>query len=93
MCMGDSPLGAPAHVHPDQHGIAFMVASGKAPGYFAHDGGISRTLDGYAGLNTGSCTGTNQFDSLSAEPGIDDGIRFGLGAPHQRGHSARWNAG
>lgn len=58
-------LGAPAHVHPDQHGLAFMVASGKAVGYFAHDGGISRTLDGYAGLNTGSCTGTNQFDSLS----------------------------
>src|ERR1035438_2619579 len=59
------PLGASAHVHPDQHGIAFMVASGKAPGYFAHDGGISRTLDGYSGLNTGSCSGTNQFDSLS----------------------------
>jgi hypothetical protein len=59
------PLGAPAHVHPDQHGIAFTVASGKSPGYFAHDGGISRTLDGYAGLNTGSCAGTNQFDSLS----------------------------
>jgi hypothetical protein len=63
------PLGAPAHVHPDQHGLAFMVASGKAGGYFAHDGGISRTLDGYAGLNTGSCTGTNQFDSLSESLG------------------------
>ena len=63
------PLGAPAHVHPDQHGISFMVASGKAPGYFAHDGGISRTLDGYTGLNTGSCTGTNQFDSLSQSLG------------------------
>jgi hypothetical protein len=36
-----------------------------SPGYFAHDGGISRTLDGYSGLNTGSCSGTNQFDSLS----------------------------
>lgn len=60
------PLGAPAHVHPDQHGIAFMIASsGKSPGYFAHDGGISRTFDGYAGLGTGSCSGTNQFDSLS----------------------------
>ena len=66
---GCSPLGAPAHVHPDQHGIAFMVASGKAVGYFAHDGGISRTLDGYAGLTTGSCTGTNQFDSLSQSLG------------------------
>jgi len=86
------PLGAPAHVHPDQHGLAFMVASGKAVGYFAHDGGISRTLDGYAGLNTGSCTGTNLFDSLS-EPGVDDGIRFVLGAPHQRGHSVGGNAG
>jgi hypothetical protein len=42
-----------------------MVAGGKSPGYFAHDGGISRTLDGYAGLDTGSCSGTNQFDSLS----------------------------
>ncbi|MGD0793418.1 MAG: hypothetical protein ABR920_16750, partial [Terriglobales bacterium] len=63
------PLGAPAHVHPDQHGIAFLVASGKAVGFFAHDGGISRTLDGYAGLNTGNCTGTNQFDSLSESLG------------------------
>ena len=62
---GCSPLAAPAHVHPDQHGIAFTVASGLSPGYFAHDGGISRTLDGYSGLNAGSCSGTNQFDSLS----------------------------
>ena len=62
---GCSPLGAPAHVHPDQHGIVFMVTGDTTPGYFAHDGGISRTLDGYSGLTTGSCTGTNQFDSLS----------------------------
>ncbi len=58
-------LGALAHVHPDQHGLALMVVGSKAPGYFAHDGGISRTLDGYAGLDSGSCTGTNQFSSLS----------------------------
>ena len=62
---GCSPLAAPAHVHPNQHGIAFTVAGTTTPGYFAHDGGISRTLDGYAGLETGSCSGTNQFDSLS----------------------------
>jgi hypothetical protein len=62
---GCSPLGAPAHVNPDQHGIAFTVVGGTSPGYFAHDGGISRTLDGYSGLDTGSCSGTNQFDSLS----------------------------
>ncbi|MGO9863979.1 MAG: hypothetical protein ACLPLR_10250 [Terriglobales bacterium] len=62
---GCNPWAAPAHVHPSQHGIAFAVASGMSPGYFAHDGGISRTLDGYSGLTTGSCSGTNQFDSLS----------------------------
>jgi hypothetical protein len=62
---GCSPWAAPAHVHPNQHGIAFAVMSGTSPGYFAHDGGISRTLDGYSGLTTGSCSGTNQFDSLS----------------------------
>jgi hypothetical protein len=62
---GCDPLGAPAHVHPDQHGIAFMVVGDTTPGYFAHDGGISRTLDGYSGLDSGSCSGTNQFDSLS----------------------------
>ena len=62
---GCNPLGALAHVHPDQHGLDFMVTGGKSPGYFAHDGGISRTLDGFTGLTTGSCAGTNQFDSLS----------------------------
>jgi hypothetical protein len=66
---GCNPLGAPAHVHPDQHGLSFLVAGGKAVGYFAHDGGISRTLDGFTGLHTGSCTGTNQFDSLSESLG------------------------
>lgn len=54
-----------AHVHPDQHGLAFMVVGTQSPGYFAHDGGISRTLDGYTGLTTGNCAGHNQFDSLS----------------------------
>ncbi len=62
---GCTPLGELAHVHPDQHGLSFLVASGKAVGYFAHDGGVSRTLDGFTGLNSGSCTGANQFDSLS----------------------------
>ena len=66
-------------MHPDQHAIAFTVASGKSPGYFAHDGGISRTLDGYTGLNTGSCTGTNQFDSLSETLGsMTEFVSFSL---------------
>jgi hypothetical protein len=58
-------LGELAHVHPDQHGLGFLVVGSKAPGYFAHDGGISRTLDGYADLKSGTCTTPNQFDSLS----------------------------
>jgi hypothetical protein len=73
------PLGEPAHVHPDQHGLAFMVVGAKAPGYFAHDGGISRTLDGYAGLNSGSCTIPNQFDSLSQTLGsMTEFVSFSL---------------
>ena len=62
---GCNPLSALAHIHPDQHGLALLAVNGKSPGYFAHDGGISRTLDGYSGLTTGNCTGTNQFDNLS----------------------------
>src|SRR5258708_4383748 len=70
----NTELGALAHVHPDQHGLAFMVVGSKAPGYFAHDGGISRALDGYTGLNSGSCTGTNHFDSLSQTLGSMTGF-------------------
>ena len=33
--------------------------------YFANDGGIYRALNGYADLTTGTCGGTNQFDSLN----------------------------
>ena len=62
---GCSPLGALAHVHPDQHDLDFMVVSGKSILYFANDGGVYRALDGYTGLNTGSCSGSNHFDSLN----------------------------
>ena len=58
-------FGSTAHVHPDQHDLDFMVASKKAIMYFANDGGIYRTLDGFSGLTTGTCGGTNQFDSLN----------------------------
>ena len=33
--------------------------------YFANDGGVYRALDGYTGLITGTCGGSNQFDSLN----------------------------
>ena len=58
-----------AKVHPNQHAMDFMVASGTALLYFANDGGIYRALDGYTGLATGACGLTNQFDSLNQSLG------------------------
>jgi len=58
-------FGSIAHVHPDQHDLDFMVVNSKAILYFANDGGIYRALDGYTGLTTGACGGSNQFDSLN----------------------------
>lgn len=71
---GCSPIAAPAHVHPAQHAIASLVPStgtdsGNALLYFADDGGIYRALDGYFGLSTGSCSGTNLFDDLNQNLG------------------------
>ena len=71
---GCNPIGAPAHVHPDQHALASTVPStgsdsGNALMYFANDGGIYRALDGFRGLTTGSCSGTNLFDDLNQNLG------------------------
>ena len=71
---GCGPIGAPAHVHPDQHALAYVIPvsggdSGNALMYFANDGGIYRALNGFSGLNTGSCSGTNQFDDLNQNLG------------------------
>jgi hypothetical protein len=67
---GCDPLGAPAHVHPDEHALAFAIPStGADLMYFANDGGIYRALNGFSGLLTGSCTGTNQFDDLNQNLG------------------------
>lgn len=68
---GCDPLGALAHVHPDQHALAYTIppSSGTDLMYFANDGGIYRALDGFGGLTTGSCSGTNQFDDLNQNLG------------------------
>ena len=68
---GCIPIAAPSHVHPDQHSLAYVIPSGSAMDlmYFANDGGIYRALDGFAGLTTGSCSGTNQFDDLNQNLG------------------------
>jgi hypothetical protein len=67
---GCDPLGALAHVHPDQHALAYTIPSGGTDlMYFANDGGIYRALDGFSGLATGLCSGTNQFDDLNQNLG------------------------
>src|ERR1700741_3521808 len=71
---GCSPIGAPAHVHPDQHALAYAIPtsgtdSGNALLYFANDGGIYRALNGFSGFNSGACSGTNEFDDLNQNLG------------------------
>jgi len=71
---GCDPIAAPSHVHPDQHALAYAIPtsgsdSDNALLYFANDGGIYRALNGFQGLSTGSCSGTNQFDDLNQNLG------------------------
>jgi hypothetical protein len=58
-----------ANVHPDEHGMDFSIVNGTAIMYFANDGGIYRTLDGYTKLNSGSCGAPNGFDDLNGTMG------------------------
>jgi hypothetical protein len=62
-------FGSPAHVHPAQHAIDGIAVNGAALLYFANDGGLYRALDGYTGLVSGDCAGSNLFDSLNATLG------------------------
>jgi len=71
---GCDPISVPAHVHPDQHALAYAIPasgsdSGNALMYFANDGGMYRALNAYSGLNTGACSGMNQFDDLNQNLG------------------------
>jgi len=60
-----------AKVHPAQHAVSFLLTNNNQQDvmYFANDGGIYRALDGYGGLTTGTCGGSNQFDSLNMTMG------------------------
>ena len=64
-------FGSIAHVHPNQHALDFLQINSnhQVVMYFANDGGIYRALDGYTGLTTGACGGSNQFDSLNQKLG------------------------
>ena len=56
-----------ARVHPAQHAVSFLVINNGTQDvmYFANDGGAYRTQDGFVDLDTGTCGGSNQFDSLN----------------------------
>jgi hypothetical protein len=55
-----------ADVHPAQHAIAFLLNSNQQDVmYFANDGGVYGALNGYTGLTTGTCGGSNAFQSLN----------------------------
>jgi hypothetical protein len=67
---GCIPLGALAHVHPGQHALAYTIPPSAVDlMYFANDGGVYRALNGFTGLTTGSCSGSNQFDDLNQNLG------------------------
>ena len=77
-----------AKVHPAQHGISFFLVNNntRALMYFANDGGIYRALDGFSGLTTGGCGGSNQFDSLNQTLGpITELVSFSQ-APSNNGY-------
>lgn len=67
---GCIPIAAPAHVNPAQHSLAYAMPStgadsGNGLMFFANDGGVYRALNEASGLNSGSCSGSNQFDNLN----------------------------
>lgn len=60
--------------------------------YFANDGGIYRALDGYTGLITGTCNGSNQFDSLNDNLGSITQLVSFFAASHGPEHDSRRGA-
>ena len=69
-----SPIAAPSHVHPDQHGFDFLV-SDPTKMFFGNDGGVYRSLNRAA--NDGSCTAQSSFQNLNANLGsISEFVSF-----------------
>ncbi len=62
-----------AGVHPDQHGLDYLLVGGKAIMYFGNDGGVYRTVDGLAQLQSGSCGISNAFDNLNGASNVENG--------------------
>jgi hypothetical protein len=75
---GCDPIAALAHVHPDQHALAYTIprrASGTDLMYFANDGGIYRALDGFGGTHHRFMLRHKSVRRPQSEFGIDDPVR------------------
>ncbi len=66
-CEANGGLGAPAHVHPNQHAIDFGGVDSQRI-FFGNDGGVYRTLTALQ-LANDSCSTPNPFDNLNANLG------------------------
>ena len=65
---GCSPIGAPSHVHPDQHGMAYVAANPQIM-YFVTDGGVYRSLSGAAADGTCNAGNANAWQNLNGTLG------------------------
>lgn len=102
---GCNPIATAAHVHPDQHGMAFLGANPQLM-YFVNDGGVYRSNNGAATDGTcnagnanswqnlnGSMGAMTEFISLSQDP-VDSSIV--LGGTQDNGspafHAGSWSS-
>src|SRR5947209_7710971 len=65
---GCNPVAAAAHVHPDQHGMAFLAANPQLM-YFVNDGGIYRSTNGVAVDGTCNAGNANSWQNLNGSMG------------------------
>lgn len=65
---GCNPIAASAHVHPDQHDMAFALASPQLM-YFVNDGGVYRSSNGAASDGTCAAANANSWQNLNSTLG------------------------
>jgi hypothetical protein len=95
---GCDPLAALAHVHPDQHALAYTIPGAGTdvrhrPDVFRQRWRHLSRSRRIRRLTTGSCSGTNLVRRPQSEPGIDDAVRELLAASHESKHASGRNAG
>ncbi|MGH9565489.1 MAG: WD40/YVTN/BNR-like repeat-containing protein, partial [Candidatus Angelobacter sp.] len=66
-CANTGVVAASSHVHPDQHGMAFLAANPRVM-YFANDGGVYRSTNGVA--SDGSCSAANAASWQNLNAGL-----------------------